>query len=247
MISAPTPAENVQKMNGLVDHGSAVDAQVCAVFPESSVQSGKDVAAHVGIAAEVLLDSVGSTTDRLATVGRAAFHGLGDGPIERANFESVRQVADFRELRRKVSIDKDEPAARARHAKGFDLSGGDGNAVFGCALKRSLCQGSKICEAPILVVSGGESLGVETLPRVLRAVGAATAGRAPAARRSIRQTLQDMYSAFQLPSPLRSRLPFLLFLCSCALLCSYAQSRRNTRLSSAVSRVFELQGQLGPA
>ena len=98
--------------------------------------------------------------------GAAAFHGLGDGPLKRANLERVGQVADFRELRRKVAVDKDEPAARARHAKVFDLCGLYGNAAFGCALKRSLCQSREICEAPILVVSGGESFGVETLPRV---------------------------------------------------------------------------------
>jgi hypothetical protein len=50
---------NVEKMDGLVKYYAAVNAQVRAVFPQRRVERGKDVAAHVGIAAEMLLDTLG--------------------------------------------------------------------------------------------------------------------------------------------------------------------------------------------
>src|SRR6202042_3510608 len=78
----------------------------------------------------------------------------------------VGQVTNFRELRRKVAVDEDEPAARARHAKVFDLLGSYGNAALHRALKRSLRERGEIGESPVFIVRRGESIGVEALPCV---------------------------------------------------------------------------------
>ena len=56
-------------MDRLLQHDAAMDAQICAIFPERRVQRGKYVAAHVGVAAEMLLDAF----------GRAAFPAAIDG------------------------------------------------------------------------------------------------------------------------------------------------------------------------
>ena len=90
-----------------------------------------------------------------------------DRPLQRANLEAVGQVADFGELRRKMAVNKDEAAACAGHAKLLDLLGGDSDAAHYCALKRGLRQRGEIGKAPVLVVRGGESSGVEALPRIL--------------------------------------------------------------------------------
>ncbi len=162
MISAARAGGNIQKMDRLLDRRAAADAQIRAVFPQRRVQRGKHIAANVGIAAQVLLDALGS-----AAFWRCAYHAAINGPLQRADLQALGQVPQLREFRRKVPVDEDQLAGRARNAKLLDLLRGNGDAALLNALERGLRQRREIGEPPVLVVRGRESLGVESRPAIL--------------------------------------------------------------------------------
>jgi hypothetical protein len=203
IISAPAPAETYKQVDRLVSDRAAADAQVRAVFPQRRVQRGKDVAADVGITAQVLLDAI-----RRAAFGRSADHAAIDGQ-QRADLQALGRLLKIGKLGAKWPLTKTNWQA-APGTRNFSICAAETVTLpLHRALKRRLRQRREIGEAPVLVVRGRKSLGAEARPCRPRAVAAATPDRAPAGARSVRHTLRDMYS--NRPSG-RRRHCFLVFL-----------------------------------
>ncbi len=169
-LAAPAPAETYSRWIGLLDDRAAADAQIRAVFPERRVQRGKDVAANVGIAAQVLLDAVGS-----ATFGRAA--------SRNARLASEQTSRPLGRLPSSESSGAKWPltktswqAAPATRKASISLRGDRSVRPWPRGGNGVLRQRREIGEAPVLVVRGGKSLGVKARPARLRAIAAATPG-----------------------------------------------------------------------
>ncbi len=162
MISAPAPAETYRRWMGCSMTAPRRMRKYAPSSHKRRVQRGKHIAAHVGIAAQMLLDAFGS-----ATFGRRADHAAVDRAQQRTDFQTLGQVAKIGEARREVPVHEDKLAGRARNAERLDLLRRNRNAALHRALKRSLRQRREIGEPPVLVVRGGKSLVAEARPCVL--------------------------------------------------------------------------------
>src|SRR5580704_11839344 len=133
---------NVEKMDGMLEHDAAVNAEVRAIFPERGVERGENVAAHVGVTAEMLLDALGS----------AAFAAAVDGFGQRTDEQAVGQVAEIGKLGREVAVDENQLASGAGYAIGLELRGGNLEFAVDGAAERGLREGRQIGETPVFIV-----------------------------------------------------------------------------------------------